>query len=65
MIGRRTILRVDLGRWEWWPVLQRVEYLPKRARRATVTLYLSTRQNTEAGALRAVAGYMHGGRADD
>lgn len=54
MKGRVELVRVDLGRWVWWPNLQIVGYIPKGERRETLTLPLRDSRNTEPGALRAI-----------
>jgi hypothetical protein len=57
MIEREVIARVGSTRWVWTPDLQRVEVYWRTLRTADHTLYLTAKQNTEAGALRAILAY--------
>ena len=51
------VARTSAGRWTWWPALGAVDFLPKHARHPTVTLALGSREDTEAGALRAIVAF--------
>lgn len=53
-MGKVELLRVDDGRWVWWPTLQLVGWIPKGMRAETLTIVLRDHENTEPGALRAV-----------
>lgn len=52
------LVRTDLGRWIWWPALQTVDYLERGQRVTSHTLHLTSRRNTEVGALTAIVEFL-------
>lgn len=59
MTSSITILTFIYGRWEWWPLLYCVDFIPKGKKKPTVTIGVPEKDNTYSGALKRVIMYMH------
>lgn len=53
-----TLITTRVGKYVWVPALQLVDWIPKGYRKATITLDLTIKQNTELGAMIKATEHM-------
>lgn len=69
----QTLITTRVGKYIWNPILQLVDWIPVGRRRATITLHLRDRENTELGSMIVATNHMSkmlkerkkGGKSDE
>ncbi len=57
-MSNQVIITVSVGKYVWEPMLQLIDWIPKGHRKATITLDLREKENTELGAMLKATTHM-------
>lgn len=57
-MDREVLIITPVGKYVWYPILQVVDWIPKQNRKATITIGLRDRDNTQLGAMIKATDHM-------
>lgn len=55
----QVILRCEFGRYEWWPVLQKLDFIEPKCRDPLKSITLNVESNTIEKATRVAIEHLH------
>jgi hypothetical protein len=58
MSTTQVLITTRVGKYVWNPILQLIDWIPKGYRKATITISLNARNNTELGAMTKATDHM-------